>query len=266
MKHSSRKVIHRSHWNNHLIEVIDSGDERSLYFAGNVLQSGMSLYAPHALVLSYTQYMMATLLMNDVPQRILVVGIGAGSLIRFLHHHFPEALIDGIDSSQPVIDLAKEFFNLPENSCVNIHCGDGQDFLTNRTTEYNYDLILIDAFDALGMSETIYHSGFIELCLHHLNISGIMSLNLWSGDDQRMERVIGDVSAHCESCVQLPVPNRGNVICLAGRGQILSTIMDQDSIHLAQLKARFGINFKAILNVCRKHNMGLFQRISRLFS
>ena len=91
-----RKTIHRSHWQSQLIEVVDEGDTRSLYFGGHVLQSSMYLSAPQKLALSYTRFMAAPLLIDDAPERILVVGVGAGSLVRFFHHHFPDARIDGI--------------------------------------------------------------------------------------------------------------------------------------------------------------------------
>lgn len=266
MIRNSRKVVHRSHWNNQLVEVIDSGDTRSLYFAGNVLQSSMSLHEPQRLVLSYTRYMLASLLLDDEPERILVIGIGAGSLLRFLHRHFPNASIDGIDFSDTVIDLAQRFFHLPGSPQLRIHCSDGFDFLAARADEFDYDLILVDAFDGLGMSDAIYCSDFFELCLHHLSVSGILSVNLWSGDRLAMEQVADSINVHFESYLELPVPNRGNVICLAGRGEILGSLMEQHHEDVAALQKRFSINFSEILKVCRKHNLGLMQRLSHLFS
>jgi len=261
-----RKTVHRGHWHNQLIEVVDAGDKRSLIFGGNVLQSTMFLSAPQKLALSYTRFMMASLLIHDAPRRILVVGVGAGSLVRFLHHHFPKTQIDAIDYSSEVLDLARSHFHLPNSSHVATHCCDGYNFLAGRTDEHSYDLILIDAFDTAGMSEQIYGSDFFELCLDHLDIAGIVSLNLWSGDQARMEQVAGEISVHFESILELPVPNRGNVICLAGRGDILSSLINLDAAELAHLQNRFEINFKEIAKVCRKYNLKMFQRLSCFLS
>ena len=261
-----KKNIHRGHWNGQLVEVIDEGDSRSLLFGGSILQSTMSLAAPQNLALSYTRYMMASLLFNDEPKRVLVVGVGAGSLVRFLHHHFPEALIDGVDVSAYVIDLAERYFHLPKSSRVAIHCCDGRNFLKKRKDEYNYDLILIDAFDTFGMSETIYAHSFFESCLDHLSIGGILSLNLWSGDQVRMEQVAAEIIELFDSTLELPVPNRGNVICLAGRGDIASAVAEIDSDEIFQLQNRFKINFQEIVRVFRKYNLSFVQRLSRYFS
>lgn len=262
----SKQTIYRTHWQNQLVEIIDSGDIRSLYFGGDSLQSAMIRSAPHRLALSYTRYMMAPLLLEDTPQRILLVGIGAGSMIRFFHHHFPDAQIDGIDNAQTIIDLAKSYFHLPAAGNIHVHCCSGFDFLAHRTDEYDYDLILVDAFDAFGMAETIYNRDFFELCLHHLSITGIVSLNLWSGDRIRMEQVAEGIGYHFDSILELPVPNRGNVIFLAGRGDILSPFVEPDPSLLNELQNRFEINFREMVKIGRKFNLGFFQRLSQLWS
>ncbi len=261
-----RKTIHQSHWNHQLIEVIDDGDSRSLYFGGSVLQSSMFLSAPQKLALSYTRYMMASLLLDDEPERILVVGVGAGSLVRFLHHHLPKALIDAIDCSDQVLDLASRYFHLPQSPGVRIHCRDGRKFLAERLDEHNYDLILVDAFDTAGMSRQIYNADFFECCRDHLSISGILSINLWSGDQDRMKQVASDIAGCFESLVELPVPNRGNVICLAGRGDMMIPFVELDSSELGQLQQRFAINFREIVRVCRKYNLSFLQRLSNFFN
>ncbi|RZW22865.1 MAG: spermidine synthase [Desulfobulbaceae bacterium] len=261
-----RKTIHRSHWQSQLIEVVDEGNTRSLYFGGHVLQSSMYLSAPQKLALSYTRFMASPLLIDDAPERILVVGVGAGSLVRFFHHHFPDALIDGIDYSTEVIDLARSHFHLPADSNVAIHCCGGFEFLSQREDEYNYDLILIDAFDTSGMSMEIYAGAFFDLCLDHLSFSGILCLNLWSGDHSRMEDVAMEIGIRFDSTLELPVPQRGNVICLAGREDVLSAIIDLDSAELDFLQDRFDLNFREMVRVCRKNNLNMFQRISRFFS
>jgi len=262
----SKQIVYRTHFQNKIVEVIDTGDKRSLYFGGHSLQSAMYRSAPHRLALSYTRFMMAPLVLKNNPQRILLVGIGAGSMIRFLHHYFPSARIDGVDSSSAVIDLAVKYFHLPGSDTITIHCCSGFDFLAERTEEYDYDLIMVDAFDAFGMAEAIYNREFFELCLHHLSVTGIASLNLWSGDQPRMEDIAGDIGAYFESCLELPVPNRGNVIVLAGRGDILSPFVEADPEILGELQSRFELNFREMVKIGRKVNLGFFERLPFLWS
>ncbi|MBE0582205.1 MAG: hypothetical protein IH612_00425, partial [Desulfofustis sp.] len=99
MGQAEKKVVHRAQYDNYLVEVIDRGDERFLIFAGNIVQSSMSISKPERLTLSYTRYMMAALLAGTCPEKVLIVGLGAGSLLRFINYHFPNCLIDGIDNA-----------------------------------------------------------------------------------------------------------------------------------------------------------------------
>ena len=100
-----------TYYENNFIEVVDQDEFRSLYFHNKVVQSRMSLQEPHKLILKYTQYMMAAaLLVKPAPTDILLIGIGAGALIHFLHHHFPSSLIDAVDYSEHVIKIARGYF------------------------------------------------------------------------------------------------------------------------------------------------------------
>ena len=94
------QLVHRDFWNNHLVEIKDQGDYRSLYFGSHHLQSRMSLSRPQDLVLSYTGYMVLPLLMNKSLHRIMVIGIGSGSFVRFFQHHFKDCVIDAVDYAQ----------------------------------------------------------------------------------------------------------------------------------------------------------------------
>lgn len=250
-----------------LIEIIDNGDQRSLYFSGNVLQSAIYRSTPHDLVLSYTQHMMSALLLNRFPKRVLLIGLGAGSMVGFLHHHLPLCHIDAIDSSQYIIDLARGYFQLPDSPKIAIQCCDGYDYVAGRKDDKPpYDLILIDAFDQSGMSASIYCADFFKLCLENLKPNGLLSLNLWSGDGKKMIAVKKDLAAHFSSVIELPVPDKGNVICIAGRAPNLINMLELSHQEQTEISTQFGINFRKIIKTCFKHNFGFRQKLSRFFS
>ena len=264
MSRPSGTILYRDHWNGRLLEIIENGDNRSLYFGGSVLQSTMSISKPHRLALSYTRYMMATLLFMKSPCRVLLIGVGAGSLIRFIHHHFPSCAVDGVDVSSRILKLARGYFNLPDSAAIKLHCSDGQDFLAGRKSRI-YDLILVDAFDQEGMARSVYCADFFGHCRSHLQENGIVSLNVWSGDGNRMGLVRSELERHFSSCLTLPVPDRGNVICLAAKEPGLKTTIACDHAELARMSAEFDINFNEIFNVFNKKNFGLRERFARFF-
>jgi spermidine synthase len=264
MDQLTEKTIYRDSWNKCRIEIIEDGDNRSLYFGGNVLQSTMSISTPQRLVLSYTRYMMTTLLFVRALQRVLVVGVGAGSLIRFIHHHCPDCIIDGVDSSARILQLARGYFNLPDSGGVRLHCCDGREFLADRKNQ-GYDLVLVDAFDQEGMAASIYCAEFFSQCRNHLQKNGIISLNLWSGDTARLNQVQSDLERHYNSCYTMPVPDRGNIVCLAAKESDLKMTMERDYTELARMGAEFDINFNEISRVFNKHNLGYRERLFRFF-
>ncbi len=260
-----KRVVYREHWDNTLIEIIDNGDCRSLLFGGSVLQSSMSLTAPHRLVLSYTRCMMAPLLANDAPERVLIVGIGAGSLVRFLYHHLSSCRIVGVDIAPHIVKLAYGYFLLPDSQRFTVHYQDGYDYLSHLPKSEAFDLILIDAFNGAGMAESVYNPAFFALCRQHLQPAGLISINLWSGDKDKMASVKRQINARFGPLLALPVPHRGNVICIAGNQTELSRLATASRQRRNQLGDRFSIDFDEITGVCRKNNLTGWQRLASLF-
>ena len=142
------ELIHEVHSDYSHIRVRARGSVRSLHFVrGNgleVLESRMDLDAPHELLVPYTRAMFASYLYEPQPERVLIVGLGAGSMVRFLQHHDPDVHVDAIEIDPVVGRLADEYFGTRPGDSVAIHTVDGFDYLAN--TEERYDVIYMDAF------------------------------------------------------------------------------------------------------------------------
>lgn len=256
-------LIHSSYKNEALVEIRDHGDYRSLYLGSHYLQSQMSHSRPHELVLSYTRFMVLSLLIQPRPQKILIVGVGAGSFIRFFHHHFPQCHIDAVDSSARILNLSRGYFQLPENDQVRIHCADGYHFVQN-TSETSYDLILVDAFDDVGMAPSIYSAGFFSECLHRLAERGVVSLNLWSSDQQKLKEIEGSLAGSFVGTLYLPVPDRGNIVALAMPFAVPWQNICLKPKHITAWSRRFSINFKKMIQIAKENNLSLARRLANL--
>lgn len=258
-------ILHRGEWNGDQVEVIENGDSRSLFFASCFLQSRISLDCPARLQLSYTQYMLLGLPALQSIGNILIIGIGAGSLVHFCHHHFPESDIEAVDNSSHVIDLARGYFMLPENDRVHVHCSDGLAYLEQRAARKRFDLILVDAFDHRGMAETIYTRSFFEHCMHAVTPEGIISCNLWSGEKKRLADIRNGISACFAGQIYLSVPNRGNVVILAFRQPVPWHCFTLSKKKWQDLEDRFDLDFRKMLKVIRRDNRNLLQRYFPFF-
>jgi spermidine synthase len=66
------------------IEVVEERGMRVLHLGSHAIQSAMRVTRPWDLELAYTRAMMGFLMFNDTPQDVLMIGLGGGSLAKFI--------------------------------------------------------------------------------------------------------------------------------------------------------------------------------------
>ena len=264
MQNSSSKVIHKEFQNNHLVEIRDTTTQRALYFDSRHLQSAMSFLHPQELILSYTRYMLLGLLINQQPKNILIIGLGSGSFVRFFHHYCPTCHIDGVDYSEHVINLAKDYFYLPEADNIKVICADGSEFI-KRPNNKKYDLILVDAFDDQGMAPAIYTESFFTSVSKLLADDGSISFNLWSSDKKTFSSIKKTLANTFSGCLFLPVPDRGNVIAITTNQEIPWHKFDASLKETKALSTRLKLDFKQLIRVTKQNNGALKVLLKSLF-
>ena len=128
------------------IEVVEFKNTiRGLHFGNKTQQTGMFLYNPIILIHKYTQAMLTPICWMQ-PEKTLILGMGGGSLTKYLMHYFPEMHIDAIELRKKVIEIAQQYFFLPEiNNQFHIHCSSVEEYLSENKND-QYDLILVDLF------------------------------------------------------------------------------------------------------------------------
>lgn len=139
------QLLHQTQDEHGSIQVVDLQQRmRSLHFGNGTSQSGMFLHHPDLLLHKYTQALLTPLCFHTV-QRVCILGLGAGSIAKYLLHFFPHIDVDAVELRSSVIDIAIDFFSLPENNPrLNIIHQAAQDFLAQ--TRKCYDLIIVDLF------------------------------------------------------------------------------------------------------------------------
>lgn len=247
-----------------LIEVIDLEGTRSLYFGTRARQSSMLLYAPATLALGYTRSMLAALLFQPQPRNILLIGLGGGSLARFLVQHLPEAQIDCVETRPSVIELARRYFHLPDTQQLEIHIGDGAEFLCD-CPEQSFDLILVDAFDSSGVHPSVCPASFYADCRRALTPEGVLSVNLWATPGAPFKNILAEMEQGFGSQIlRLPVEQHANLIALG-----LSTVRSRKELKLLreparELSTRFGLDFPKLLRGLEHYNSGVLRRFLHL--
>jgi spermidine synthase len=212
------KLIHSSRDEQGILEVVDAFGVRSLHFGTSPRQSAIALADPGRLELSYVRAMLSALIFMPEPRKVLLLGLGGGTLASFLLAHFTECTVDAVERRKGVMEIAHVFFSLPRDRRLRIHIAEASEFVSaqSRTLRGAFDLVLVDAYDHQGMDGSINVEEFFRDCDRLLTDQGALSINLWGTQRKSFAETANHMRA-CFSgrCLKLPVPNKGNIIGLA---------------------------------------------------
>jgi spermidine synthase len=138
----------------------------------------MNLNDPTALRLIYSRYTSLGLTFRPDAKKMLVIGLGGGSIPKKIQKEFPHMEIDAVEIDPEVIKMAKDHFHVKENALLRLHAQDGRLFLTR--TRHQYDIILLDAYFTDAMPFHLTTKEFFELAQKKLTPNGIIVANLIS--------------------------------------------------------------------------------------
>lgn len=154
---------------------------RSLHLGSPTIQSAMRIRDPFALELAYTRGMMCFMLFNQHVKDILTIGLGGGSVAKYVYANCPEIHSTIVEINPKVIQIARSQFDVPENDAqLEIIEGDGLQYLAEHIAAT--DVLMIDAFDSNGIPPNFCSQDFFDQCSVTLKNDGILVINLWGSD------------------------------------------------------------------------------------
>lgn len=181
------KTIHseRSLYRNILVE--EKRGLRCLKFnvrSSKTQQSCMLVDDPQRLVFNYTKMLFSSLLVNPNPERILIIGLGGGTMSNTLHQLFPSASITNVEIDPAVIKVARDYFGFFENEKITSVVQDGRIFMKRAALKkQKYDWIILDAFNGDYIPEHLLTKEFLQETKHLLSSNGVLSANTFSVSD-----------------------------------------------------------------------------------
>ncbi len=204
----------------------------------------MRIARPWNLELEYTREMMASLLLRDDarwPRKVLLIGLGAASLTKFLYRNLPLAHLTVVEIELAVVAAARQFFKLPEDpKRVNIVIGDGAEYVLNN--DKKFDLILVDGFDENARSGALDTLPFYQACPTRLSDDGILAVNLLGrshGFEASSKRIM---AAFTDRALVFPSCESGNAIAFAVAGNPVDISFDDMKENALTLKKATGLN------------------------
>ena len=197
------------------VDVSETDGVRSLHLGSVTVQSAMRIRDPFALELAYTRGMMCFLLFNPNVKQVLAIGLGGGSLAKYMHAYCPDIVSKVIELNPKIIQIARSQFYVPENDArLEVVEGDGLLYLAEIGQAQNSDLadvLIIDAFDSNGIPPDFCSQDFFDQCASALKYDGILAINLW-GSDKKFDIYLQRIEQSFNGMVlTLPTGKPGNI-------------------------------------------------------
>jgi len=218
------------------------------------LQSVIDLHNPHQLALKNLEYLMAVLLFIPQPERILMLGTAAGSLLHFLRHYFPEAAITAVDIDVEFIEQLLEMEILPPaQSGLTYVYDDAAHYIEH--CDQSYDLILIDIFNGAQSPSWLLERNATNSLFRLLTNQGALAYNLLIDSDHDFKRYYRDLRiVFDQQTLCLPVQGLENTIAYGIHSPPPPREMTQNMQLAAELSERLGIDFMRVLAVIYNTN------------
>jgi len=194
-RHPHGKIIHSVRDQFGLIQVVETADTRSLYFNSLVEQSRAYLYAPCTLAFEYQASLLEAILdfSNNAPvERVLMLGLGGGCLATQLHLLMPNCLQILVEQRAAVIEIAHQYFQLPNNEVILPIEADAGVFVKEwpDQAETAFDVIVIDLYDSDSMPFQFAQELFLSQLARLVSLQGCLLFNLWVSTPEKTKRVI----------------------------------------------------------------------------
>lgn len=228
------------------VEVSEEGGYRALHLGGDAVQSAMKLSDPSALALDYTRAMMAGLLFLPEPRDILMVGLGGGSIARFVHERMPRTRMTAIELNAQVVAAARSMFGLPpEGERLAVVVADGADYVPAHPA--SCDLLLLDAFEDGTSVAALATEAFYAACRDALRPGGVFVVN-FIAEERRFAKYLDRIERAFDGRVLcLPAENRVNVIVIGLKRRTSRYAIDALKRTARTLKRRLGLPYDAFV-------------------
>jgi predicted membrane-bound spermidine synthase len=199
-------------------------------------ESIANLLDPDDLPLRYSQVMTIATIYPEAPRRILMLGLGGGSISTYLGRFMPDIAMTTVEVDAGVITAAKSYFGLRESERMRYRAGDGRVFLTRNNEQH--DLILLDAYRGGYVPFHLLTREFYALVKRRLAPGGAAAFNVHDGNKLYAStiRTLGEVFP----ALDLYPTGLGEVIAVAAE-----TSLDKETLQrrAEALQERYGFRF-----------------------
>ncbi|HLX40613.1 MAG TPA: fused MFS/spermidine synthase, partial [Ktedonobacteraceae bacterium] len=106
--------------------------------------------------------------------RVAIIGLAAGTIAHQITQVYGPVPIDGVEIDPAIVDVGRKYFGMNEAN-LHVYEEDGRTFMD--TTQSQYDLVAIDAFQQPYIPFQLTTREFFTTIRSHLSPTGVIALN-----------------------------------------------------------------------------------------
>jgi len=235
------------------VEVSEEDGVRFLHLGGDAIQSAILLARPDDLALDYTRAMMAFLLFQPLPREVLMIGLGGGSMARYIHQRMPGTRTTVVEINAKVLAAARSMFHFPADDArlkVDIACG--ADYLAEQAE--SADVLLVDGFDDGKQPAALCTQAFYDAAYGALRPGGVMVVNFMAQEkklDVYLQRI---ETSFDDRVIRLLAADRVNLIAFAFKRQPRQLAWAELKKRARELKKSHALPFDDFIAGLKKRN------------
>jgi len=193
------------------VRVVDQGGQRFLLLnADRPFRSFNSVDGPGVLTGWYFDELALAPALVPNPRRVLVLGVGAGTVVETLRAAWPDLVIDGVELDPVVLEAGERFFDRVPDERLRLHAAGARAFV--RQSNERWDVILMDVFqNGPYVPFQLSTREFYSLLGEHLTPGGVVAANVEIVEEPLLNSIAAALP-HVWT-----VRRKGNRITFAGR-------------------------------------------------
>ena len=163
----------------------------------------------------------------SAPVRVLVVGLGGGSLPNYIHATFPLSNVHVVELDPAIVRVASDQFAFKAGDRLTVSAADGINFIQETNEQFALVMLDVDSKDiSSGMScppPAFLEPGFLSAVARVLGQGGMLVLNLVCRDSVLRSRVMAGLAEVWDGIVSYKLEEEVNEIVFCSNAQKLKT-------------------------------------------
>jgi len=209
------KKLHQQMIDGERLVVKENKEYRWIEYGGDAIQSIMKKSDPLQVISPVYQALLIFLRFNHLPLTVLNLGLGGATIDRLLAS-LDDISLTSVDASQPMINVAKQYFHLPNN--VRIICQLAQQYVTESTE--HFDIVICDLFVNDINPDFIFKDVFYRQLNKIMNANGCVLINIQINSEAKLLSTLLMIKNHFPYIALLEFENYKNIIVIASLNKI----------------------------------------------